>query len=82
MFSEIQIEHGYKGDLLDGKSIVSCRLNSHLAEHELLVNNLLRVLLAAGMLLRFQILEEARRRWPEGMGTSQDYAKWESRHEL
>ena len=35
-----------------------------------------------GMLLRFKILEEARSRWPAGTGTSQDYAKWETRQEL
>ena len=47
-----QLEHGYRGELLDG------------------------------MLLRFKILEEARSRWPAGTGTSQDYAKWETRQEL
>ena len=47
-----QLEHGYRGELLDG------------------------------MLLRFKILEEARSRWPAGTGTSQDYAKWETREEL
>jgi hypothetical protein len=47
-----QIEHGYRGDVLDG------------------------------MLLRFRILEEARRQWPSGVGSTQDYAKWESREQL
>lgn len=51
-FPTLQIEHGYRGDMLDG------------------------------MLLRFKILEDARRMWPAGTGTSQDAAKWESRAEL
>jgi len=36
-----------------------------------------------GMLLRFMVLEEARRMWPAGVaGSSQDYAKWSSNQEL